>query len=638
MRKFLVGFTVAVLGGGLLAVVPAPVVAEAPATRSAVIEMPAVPTVASAAVGAASAKDTEGQATPWPLSHLGVRWTGDAAAALEVRWATGGVWQPWQRVEANHDMTDATGGPVFSSLLRAPDANRVDVRVVSGQVADVAVIAIDTTHSRHAVVTARTQAAGASPSSTANPNPNARLTEPPIISRSEWGADESMRTGTPEFASISKLIIHHTDTQNDDPDPAATVRAIYAYHTQGNGWNDIGYNFLIDESGRIYEGRYARTYPAGQKPTGENEAGDGVVGAHALNANRGSVGVALLGTFDSRQPTDAAVNALEDLLGWEADHHSIDAFGATPYAMGDGTTRSFGNISGHRDSSSTDCPGDALYGMLPSIRQAVDARVSSAYGTTPGYWTATRTGDVLPFGKAVSYGSMTGRTLNAPIVGMAATPTGRGYWLLGGDGGIFTFGDAHFFGSTGAMKLNQPIVALQPTATGQGYWLVAKDGGIFTFGDALFWGSTGGMKLNKPVVGMAATPRGLGYWLVATDGGVFAFGDATFHGSTGAMKLNQPIMAMAATRKSGAGYWLTAKDGGVFAFDVPYRGSVPGLNLRSYAGSVGMQATQSSGGYYILGADGGIFTFGDANFLGAKAGVAAAAIALMRDPTVPPPT
>ena len=88
-------------------------------------------------------------------------------------------------------------------------------------------------------------------------------------------------------------------------------------------------------------------------------------------------------------------------------------------------------------------------------------------------------------------GSAAGVSLSRPIVGMAATPTGRGYWLVAADGGIFTFGDAHFYGSTGNRHLNQPIVGMAATRTGHGYWLVASDGGIFTFGDAHFHGSTG---------------------------------------------------------------------------------------------------------------------------------------------------
>ena len=88
--------------------------------------------------------------------------------------------------------------------------------------------------------------------------------------------------------------------------------------------------------------------------------------------------------------------------------------------------------------------------------------------------------------------------------------------------GIFSFGDAPFLGSLGGMPLNAPVVGMAASPDGGGYWLVASDGGIFSFGDAPFRGSLGGVALNAPVVGMAASPDGGGYWLVASDGGIFS--------------------------------------------------------------------------------------------------------------------
>src|SRR5205807_334149 len=178
---------------------------------------------------------------------------------------------------------------------------------------------------------------------------------------------------------------------------------------------------------------------------------------------------------------NAALNTLKNFLAYEADRHDIDPFGASPFAFGDGSTRTFANISGHRDTYQTDCPGDDMYDLLPSVRQAVDSQIGAAHHVTRGYWTASHEGGVYTFGQAQFYGSMGGTKLNAPITAMSATPSGLGYWLMGRDGGIFTFGDAKFFGSTGNLRLNAPVVALQPTPTGRGYWLVAKDGGIFSF-------------------------------------------------------------------------------------------------------------------------------------------------------------
>jgi Beta-lactamase enzyme family len=229
-------------------------------------------------------------------------------------------------------------------------------------------------------------------------------------------------------------------------------------------------------------------------------------------------------------------------------------------------------------------------------------------------------GDVFNYGAAPNVGSLAGRQLDAPIVGVAATPDGGGFWLVASDGGIFSFGDAHFFGSTGGIRLNQPIVGMAATPDGGGYWLVASDGGIFNYGDARFFGSTGAIRLNQPIVGMAATPDGGGYWLVASDGGIFSFGDAVFYGSTGSLHLNKPIVGMSPT-SDGHGYWFVASDGGIFSFgDAVFYGSTGGQTLD--APIVGMSATADGGGYWFVASDGGIFTFGDAPFLGSAAGQA----------------
>ncbi len=235
-----------------------------------------------------------------------------------------------------------------------------------------------------------------------------------------------------------------------------------------------------------------------------------------------------------------------------------------------------------------------------------------------GYWLVASDGGIFSFGDAPFYGSQGGSHLNKPIVGMAASPGGRGYWLVASDGGIFSFGDAPFYGSEGGSRLNAPIVGMAASPSGHGYWLAASDGGTFSFGDALFYGSEGGSRLNAPIVGMAAGPSGRGYWLVASDGGIFSFGDAPFYGSEGGSRLNAPIVGMAAS-PSGHGYWLAASDGGTFSFgDALFYGSEGGSRLN--APIVGMAAGPSGRGYWLVASDGGIFSFGDAQFYGSEGG------------------
>src|SRR5258708_26011832 len=145
----------------------------------------------------------------------------------------------------------------------------------------------------------------------------------------------------------------------------------------------------------------------------------------------------------------------------------------------------------------------------------------------------------------------------APHVALAAAPLNE-YWMVASDGGIFNFPTGGpFFGSEGWHHLNAPIVGMAPTPTGRGYWMVASDGGIFTHGDAQYLGSEGGSHLNAPIVGMAPTPTGNGYWLVASDGGIFTHGDAVFHGSEGWHHLNQPIVGIAPT-PTGNCRWIVA--------------------------------------------------------------------------------
>ena len=155
----------------------------------------------------------------------------------------------------------------------------------------------------------------------------------------------------------------------------------------------------------------------------------------------------------------------------------------------------------------------------------------------------------------------------ASVTRMAESPAG-GYWLAASDGGVFTFGNAQFYGSMGGQHLNAPMVGIVPTSTGKGYWLVAKDGGIFPFGDAQFYGSTGGQVLNAPVVGIASLPIGNS---TTKSGGVVVHGtgaphisvgqvddfyidltDANLYGPKTAQSWGSPISLIGATGATGA--------------------------------------------------------------------------------------
>ncbi|HEU4355073.1 MAG TPA: N-acetylmuramoyl-L-alanine amidase [Actinomycetota bacterium] len=189
---------------------------------------------------------------------------------------------------------------------------------------------------------------------------------PPIVPRSSWGADESIRRAPPSYAPALRFaIVHHTAGLNDytRAQAPAVVRAIELYHVQGNGWNDIGYNFLVDRFGTIYEGRYGGI-------------DRNVIGAHALGFNTGSVGIALLGTYGSKAPATAAESALARLLAWRLDLAHVNPLGLLTVISGGserypkGVPVTLRAVSGHRDTGYTECPGNALYSRLDAVAAA----------------------------------------------------------------------------------------------------------------------------------------------------------------------------------------------------------------------------------------------------------------------------
>jgi len=310
---------------------------------------------------------------------------------------------------------------------------------------------------------------------------------------------------------------------------------------------------------------------------------------------------------------------------------------AQPAAPPAGITGVSGTLSGCTTSASPSTPGSfpdtiaGCTGLVATGPNATDYTVTYTDGgtlvlpapvvvpaTQRSYWTVAADGGVFAYGSAQFYGSMGGRSLASPVVGIAATGDGHGYWLVAADGGVFAFGDAGFHGSMGGTALSAPIVSITATPDGGGYWLVAADGGVFAFGDAGFYGSSGGAGGSTPIAGMASTPDGHGYWLVAANGGVFAFGDATYSGSMASRDLNAPVVGIAGTG-DGHGYWLDAPDGGVFAFgDAGFGGSMGGTAL--VRPMVGLASTADGGGYWLVAADGGVFAFGDAGFSGSIGG------------------
>ena len=248
-----------------------------------------------------------------------------------------------------------------------------------------------------------------------------------------------------------------------------------------------------------------------------------------------------------------------------------------------------------------------------------------------------RDGGVFDYGDAAFFGSAGSLPLNAPIVGMAATPDGGGYWLVAADGGIFSYGDARFWGSAGAMALNAPVVGMAATPDGGGYWLVGADGGIFSYGDARFSGSAGSVPLAAPIVGMAPGPGGNGYWLVARDGGVFGYGDAPYRGSLGGTALPAPVVGMA-TAPGGGGYWLALGSpaplaGKVVGIDPGHNGlnyGAPGFIDQTLFNGTGYEACDTTGTATDSGYSEAQYNFNVATYLKADLEAEGATVVLTR--------
>jgi N-acetylmuramoyl-L-alanine amidase len=181
--------------------------------------------------------------------------------------------------------------------------------------------------------------------------------QPAIVSRAAWGASSCQPRESPSYGRVDVAFVHHTVNANDytPEESPAIVLAICRYHRNSNGWSDIGYNFLVDRHGQVFEGRAGGTDRA-------------VVGAQAAGYNSVSTGVSNIGEFSNDRQTAAGMDALSRILAWKLGVHGVPAEGTVTTAG-----RTFQRISGHRDANSTACPGDALYAQLPELRRRVAA-------------------------------------------------------------------------------------------------------------------------------------------------------------------------------------------------------------------------------------------------------------------------
>ena len=308
---------------------------------------------------------------------VGVTWSHDEQVAddqiaLQVRTATGGTWTGWSELEYHDEhapdpeTAEDAGTRPGTDPLFVGEVDRVQLRAVAEEGLPEGMSLAVVSPGRATDVETETPAVGAEPAgddagttaagedaielqaaSTSAPRPT-------IFTREQWGADERLRDGRPSYGSISAGFVHHTVNANDysRDDVPGMLRSIYAYHTQSRGWSDVGYNFLVDKFGRIWEGRYGGV----ARP---------VVGAHTLGYNDDSFAMSAIGNFETARPSDAMLRAYGALFAWKLGLAGIDPMDRSQNVSG--TT--FQAINGHRDAGSTACPGQHLYAKLPAIRR-----------------------------------------------------------------------------------------------------------------------------------------------------------------------------------------------------------------------------------------------------------------------------
>jgi N-acetylmuramoyl-L-alanine amidase/Secretion system C-terminal sorting domain len=294
---------------------------------------------------------------PEPFIAFSLSITGTSLAAdaikIELQTLVNGKWSDWQTIEENHDFEQNT--KKFVTNMRELDKATTAIRVKTSS---------ESTAMRLKTLKIRLFAAGNVSTGDVNTTtPEGLCVKPPAVSRGTWGAGlgltNNIFSGSPTFVNVTHLIVHHSATGNTSSNWAAVVASFFDTHVNTNGWADIGYNYLIAPDGTLFVGR---------------GGGENVQGAHFCGFNANTMGICMIGTYTTEQPTAIAVDKLKKVLAWKASEKGIDPTGRSLLANY-GVT--YSNISGHRDGCSTSCPGDLLYAQLPTMQLNVKTEIAT---------------------------------------------------------------------------------------------------------------------------------------------------------------------------------------------------------------------------------------------------------------------
>ena len=276
---------------------------------------------------------------------IGVTWP-KGTATVVLRWHTKQGWGGWATAEQD-TAASPVGIPGTEPLWRPTGADRVELRTSRPGLRLVRV-ADGVLH----------QVFGATAAHAAT----GRAVLGEVGSRADWGADESAVRHAPSYASaVVAVTVHHTDNINgyQRKDVPALIRADYAYHVQTRGWNDLGYNLLVDQYGGIWEGR-------------RGGLGRATIGAHAEGFNTGTLGVSMIGDLTKTTASPAARRALAKVIAYAATTWHFDPLGSVQIRSGGsprfeaGRVVTLPRVFGHGQTGITDCPG-SLQGDLPAL-------------------------------------------------------------------------------------------------------------------------------------------------------------------------------------------------------------------------------------------------------------------------------
>src|ERR1035437_5781492 len=356
-------------------------VAALRAARDATRSVASTPGAQDPITTARAAAVTPVQDVAGTVTVVGVTWPKGATSAkaeYQIRTFSGTTWSQWQSLgvlDGGPDSTKAVSATSGTDPYVITSASKYEVR------------SLTTDASLPTAATVQAVDPGTSSADNAQQAPGAAAaatSKPTIYTRAQWGADESLMTWTPSYGNIQVGFVHHTVDTNDytAAQVPAMIRGIYAYHSQTLGWGDIGYNFLIDRFGRIWEGRSGGM----DKP---------VIGGQTYGYNSVSMGVAAIGNFDLAPLPQAVTDAFKQIFAWKFSLAGIPATGASPELAPNGTPLQ--RVSGHRDAYATACPGQYLYAKLPEIRDGVAALMSA-----PAAFPHTRLAGADRYGTAVA--------------------------------------------------------------------------------------------------------------------------------------------------------------------------------------------------------------------------------------------